>query len=144
MSLYVRIKHRFGPRQMEWFMAAITTLWGAVLLLPTETFAAPAWQFFARLWPEEAWGVLMFLLGIARLAGLFVNGARADVTPWIRVGSAAGGVLLWLLISYGFALTGVVSTWLAVYPVFALAEFINIYRAMHDAGEVHVSTPRSK
>jgi hypothetical protein len=142
MSLYVRIKHRFGPRQMEWFMAVITTLWGAVLLLPNDTFAGSSWQFFARLWPEQAWGVLMFLLGIARLGGLFVNGARPDVTPWIRVVSAGGGVLLWLLICYGFALTGVISTWLAVYPVFALAELVNIYRAMHDAGEAHVSTPR--
>jgi len=137
MNLYVRIQHRFGPRQMEWFMATITSLWGAVLLLPIDTFGGRAWVVFSALAPEPVWGAIMFMLGVARIGGLVVNGARADVTPWIRVVSAGLGFLIWIGISFGFLLTGVISTWLAVYPTFAVAELVNIYRAAHDAGESH-------
>lgn len=141
MSLYVRIRHRFGPRQMEWFMAGITTLWGAVLLLPAETFEGRAWMVFRAIWPESAWGALMLVLGVIRLAGLIVNGARQDVTPWIRAVSAGAGFLIWCLIIFGFALTGVISTWLAIYPAFAVAELVNVYRATYEAGEGHVPRP---
>ena len=68
VGVYIRIKHRFGARILEWFLAAVTTLWGMVLLLPAETFAGRGWIIFRAVAPEEAWGILMFLLGLARLA----------------------------------------------------------------------------
>lgn len=137
VGLWVRITHRFGPRQMEWFMAAITAAWGFVLILPAETFSGPQWIIFGALWPEGAWGGLFLALGLARIAGLIVNGSRKQVTPWIRVVAAFCGLLIWAGITAGFALTGVISTWLAIYPAFAVAELVNIYRAAHDAGEAH-------
>lgn len=135
VGIYVRLQHRFGPRILEWFIASVTLAWGAVLLLPSPTFAGPAWAVLAALLPEEAWGVLIFGLGLTRLGGLFVNGALPRVTPWIRMVAAGVGFLLWVGICFGFALTGIVSTWIAVYPSFAVAELVNIYRASHDAGE---------
>jgi hypothetical protein len=135
MSLYVRIRHRFGPRQMEWFMAGITLAWGLVLLLPIETFNTPTWSMFDKIAPEWGWGGLMAALGFARLAGLLINGSLPVATPWIRVVSAAIGFCIWVLVCFNFAVSGVVSTWLAVYPALALAECVNIYRAAHDVGE---------
>jgi hypothetical protein len=137
VGVYIRIKHRFGPRILEWFVAWVTTLWGAVLLLPAETFKASGWMFFRAVAPEEAWGALMLLLGLGRLAGLLVNGSLPVVTPWIRIVAACCGFVVWVGISFGFALAGIVSTWLAIYPSFAIAELINIYRASQDAGESH-------
>lgn len=135
-GLWIRIQHRFGPRMTEWMLAAITAGWGAVLLLPAQTFDQPTWAGFRAVFGSE-WtlGAVMFLLGMTRIGGLVVNGARKRVTPWIRIVSAGGGLVLFIGITTGYALSGVISTWLAIYPIFALVELLNIYRAAHDVGE---------
>lgn len=134
-ALWIRIQHRFGPRQTEWLMAAITLGWGAVLLLPIESMSTDAWAVMRSILPEFWWGMVFFLLGMARLIGLIINGSRKKITPWIRVVSAGIGFLLWVGISTGFALSGVISTWLATYPLYAVAEIANIIRAGNDVGE---------
>ncbi len=141
MTILVRIKHRFGPRMTEWVLALHTALWGAVLLLPAQTFDAASFDGFRRIFgSEEVLGSVMLFLGVLRIGGLIVNGARKNVTPWIRAVSAGAGFLLFIAISVGYAASGVISTWLAVYPVFAAVELVNIYRAVHDAGEGYAST----
>lgn len=80
--------------------------------------------------------------GILRLVGLIVNGARKEVTPQIRQISAGVGCVIWVGISYGFASSDVVSTWLAIYPLFALGELVNIHRAAHDEGEIRNGSTR--
>lgn len=139
-TIYVRIRHRFGPRLSEWFAAVVTFLWGVVLLLPADTFAGPSWVIFRAIMPEGSWAVLLIILGALRLGGLIVNGARKEVTPWIRVLSAGGGFVIWSGISLGFGLSGVISTGLAVYPAIAVLELFNIHRAAHDVGETHASS----
>lgn len=135
-GIWIRVKHRFGPRMMEWFMALHTIGWGYVLLLPEELFIQPAWAGFRGLFINElAMGWMMTGLGVLRLLGLIVNGARRDVTPLIRQVSAGVGCLIWAGISYCCASSGVVSTWLAIYPLFAVGELVNIHRAAHDQGE---------
>lgn len=134
-ALWVRIKQRFGPRFMEWFIAWVTACWGGVLLLPVQTFVAPQWVIFSAIGPEEWWGAIMLLLGITRIGALIVNGTRKEITPWIRVISAGCGFMIWVLITTIFALTGVISTWLAIYPSLAFAEIVNVIRAARDVGE---------
>lgn len=137
-SIWIRIRHRFGPRMTEWMLATITALWGAVLLLPPATFDGPAFEVFRAIFgSENLLGTLMLFFGMVRIVGLFINGARKQVTPWIRMVSAGFGFMIFVGISTAFALTGSVSTWLAVYPVFAGVELLNFYRAAHDAGESH-------
>jgi hypothetical protein len=77
----------------------------------------------------------MLMLGIARLGGLIVNGARKHVTPRIRRVSAAVGFLIWVGMTCAHAMSGLVGVWLAFYPIFAAVEIINVYRAAHDVGE---------
>ncbi|MDW5315028.1 hypothetical protein [Rhizobium sp. PL01] len=135
-GIWIRVKHRFGPRMMEWFMALHTIGWGYVLLLPEELFIQPAWAGFRGLFINEiAMGWIMTGLGVLRLLGLIINGARKDVTPLIRQVSAGVGCLIWAGITYCYASSGVVSTWLAIYPLFAVGELVNIHRAAHDQGE---------
>jgi len=135
-GVWIRIQHRFGARMTEWILALITFLWGAVLLLPSVTFEQPAWAGFRIIFGnEELLGTLMVILGIMRIVGLVVNGARKKITPWIRVASASVGFMIFVGITAGYSLSGVVSTWLAIYPVFALVEILNMYRASRDAGE---------
>lgn len=139
-GLWIRIQHRFGPRMTEWMLAAITAGWGAVLLLPTETFDQPTWSGFRAIFRDEViLAQVMIFLGLLRIGGLIVNGARKTVTPWIRSVSASFGFLLFVGITYCYMLSGVLSTWLAIYPIFAAVELVNIYRAAHDAGESNVA-----
>lgn len=139
MSVYLRIRHRFGPRLSEWFVALVTFLWGVVLLLPAATFDGPSWVIFRSIMPELGWGALLMILGLLRLGGLVVNGARRNVTPYIRVVSAYAGVVLFLGISAGFFFSGVIGTWIAVYPTIVVLELFNIHRAAHDVGETHAT-----
>lgn len=135
-GIWIRIQHRFGPRMTEWFMAAHTALWGLVMLIPDRIFDQPAWSGFRQIFQnEDVLGWIMVILGFLRLAGLVVNGARKDVTPHIRQISAGIGCVIWVGITYGYASSNVVSTWLAIYPLFAVGELVNIHRAARDQGE---------
>jgi hypothetical protein len=140
-GLWVRILERFGPRMMEWFMAGHMILFGYVLLLPAETFNQPAFWSFRDLVPSEDFlGWFMALVGCVRVIGLVINGARERVTPQIRQISAGIGCIIWSGICYGFASSDVVSTWLAIYPLFALGELVNIHRAARDQGKIRNGT----
>lgn len=135
-GIWIRIQHRFGPRMMEWFMGFHTLMWGLVLLSVEKLFDQPAWSGFRAIFGSEAiLGWLMVILGVLRLIGLVINGARKDVTPLIRQISAGIGCLIWVGISYCYASSNVLSTWLAIYPLFAVGELVNIHRAAHDQGE---------
>lgn len=135
-GIWIRIQHRFGPRLSEWMVAVMAAIWGYVLLLPADTFSGATWGFFVEHGvSENAVGSVMIFFGMLRLIGLIINGALEKVTPIIRVVSAGVGFFLWIGISYSFAQSGVVSTWIAIYPVIAIVEAINIVRASHDTGE---------
>lgn len=135
-GLWIRIQHRFGPRMMEWFMSFHTAMFGLVLLMADDLFAQPAWAGFRSIFgDEEPLGWVMVVLGLLRIGGLVVNGARKNVTPLIRQVSAGIGCLIWFGIVYGFATSGVISTWLAIYPLFGIGELVNIHRAARDQGE---------
>jgi hypothetical protein len=146
-GIWIRIQHRFGPRMTEWFMAGHMVLFGYVLLLPAQTFNQPAFAAFRALpgfgySSEDAMGCGMLLIGALRIAGLIVNGAREKVTPQIRQISAGIGFAIWAGISYGFFSSDVISTWFAIYPLFAVCELVNIHRAAHDDGEIRNGTAR--
>lgn len=139
-GIWIRIQHRFGPRMTEWIWAVIMTAWGFSLLLPDPVFEQRAFAFFATFFDEDTLGWLMVFVGLLRLFGLVINGARKTVTPWIRIFSAGVGFLIFVGINYCFASSGVISTWIAIYPMLALVELLNAYRAAHDAGENYAVT----
>ncbi|MDR3473309.1 MAG: hypothetical protein P4M09_16745 [Devosia sp.] len=132
-SLYVRISHRFHSRRTEWTAGVQSVIWGLVLLAPGNVFDFPAFIIFRGLIDERLMGWGMVGLGVLRLIGLIVNGARKEVTPWIRVGTAFLGCGVFTSISMGLAASGVWSTWLAAWPVLAVTELFNIHGAMRDA-----------
>lgn len=124
-------------------MSGHISLFGLVLLIAPDVFLQPTWTGFANLFPwlppstVQYWmGLMMLIVGVIRFGGLIVNGARKHVTPRIRQVSAAVGCLIWFGIVYGFASSDVLSTWLAIYPLFGLNEMVNIHRAARDEGEV--------
>lgn len=134
-GIWIRIQHRFGARMMEWFYAGHVFLFGVAMLIFPEIYNQPSAQGFAAVMSQSTFGLLMCVLGLARFGGLIVNGAKRHITPWIRVFSAACGFIIFLLLCLGFAASGVGSTWLAIYPLFAIGELVNMHRAARDAGE---------
>jgi hypothetical protein len=137
-GIWIRIQHRFRTRMTEWLLAVITALWGLVILLPGEAFDQPAFSGFRAIFGnEEILGSGMVILGLLRIGGLIVNGARKNVTPHIRMFSAGCGCLIFFGISYCYMLSGIVAPWIAIYPPFVLCELVNAYRAAHDVGESH-------
>lgn len=135
-GVWIRIQHRFGPRMMEWFYSAHMIGWGVVLLLPSQTFNQPSFWSFRELVPsEEFLGWVMLIVGCLRILGLVINGARKHYTPQIRQLSAAIGCFIWAGLSYGFASSDVVSTWISIYPIFVIGELVNINRAARDQGK---------
>jgi hypothetical protein len=80
---------------------------------------------------EDILGALFIAIGAMRLGGLIVNGARKEVTPWIRAVSASVGFLVYLFGAINF---GLIHIWsLSLWMGAAVAELVNIYRATHDA-----------
>ena len=76
-GLWIRIQHRFGPRLPEWMLATIAAGWGAIMLLPADTFSLPSYAGFRQLFGSElALGLTMLFVGLACIVGLIINGAR--------------------------------------------------------------------
>lgn len=137
-GIWIRVSHRFRTRMTEWMLAAITALWGIIVLLPGNAFDQPDFAGFRNVFGNEVLlGSGMLILGIFRIFGLIVNGARKNVTPHIRMVSAGFGCAIFFGISYCYMLSGVLSTWIAIYPVFIIGEMTNLYRAAHDVGEAN-------
>ena len=136
MTVYLKRQPQFIERVAEWMISVQMAMWGGVLLLPQDTFStSPAFRILALFVSETTLGSLLVVLGVARIVGLVVNGHRKKVTPWVRLVSAAGGFFVFTGISAAFAMSGTISTWIAIYPVIAAVEIVNIYRSAHDAGQ---------
>ena len=131
--LHIRLQHQFRLRRTEWVAAVQMLLWGMVLLLPNEVFASPSFALFSSFADETTWGVVAFVLGVLRLTGLIVNGARRKVTPWVRLLTALAGCGFFTAVTLCFAASGNMSTWLAAWPVAAVVEVFNIYDTARDA-----------
>lgn len=135
-GLWVSIQHRFGPRRLEWAMSLLMVTIGLSKFWD-DSFSDPAWEVFRKAFGHEEYlGTVMITLGISRLGGLIVNGARKKVTPKIRQYSAMGSAFVWAGMSYCFWQSGVFSGWEAIYPFFFLFELDNIQQAARD--EEHV------
>ncbi len=138
VGLWIRIQHRFGPRFSEWVMSGHMVGTAFVFLYVDDLFSREAYTMFIQLFRDEQYvGWVLFVLGLSRVIGLVVNGARPNVTPAIRQISAGIGFMIWLGVSYCFWKSGVMGLWLSTYPVFAVTELVNFYRAAHDHGEVN-------
>jgi hypothetical protein len=135
-GIWIRIQHRFRTRRTEWLLAAITALLGFVTLLPGRLFDFPGYSGFRQIFGNEILlGIGLTALGVLRIVGLIVNGARKNVTPHIRMVSAGCGCLIFAGITYCFALSGLGGFWVVIYPMFVVTEMANVYSAGHDVGE---------
>ena len=128
--LYVRFKDamsdRLGPRLMEWEHSCFLMIFGLLLMQPvTSMWTIPN---------EDAWGAVIFALGLVRIASLIVNGIRRRETSWARAISAIVSSAVFMLIGVGYFTSGGSFAAAALFPIVALFELANYARAMRDVG----------
>lgn len=137
-GIALRVAHRFQQRFVEWLAAVQIMLAGVVLLHEGDTFAfSDISNTFSKYATEDQWGLFLFGVGAIRLLGLIVNGARQDITPWIR---AIGAVIGFF--TFGFFNFACFSAWwatatpslgLAIYGPSMVAEIASFYYSLRDA-----------
>jgi len=128
------MKKYFRTRAIEWMLALVTLLWGIILLSPGTQFNSAAYRELSAWADETVWGWFCLILGLARLLALFVNGALR-YSPIIRSSIAGVSFNFWIAVSLGFW-DGGATTALAVYPMFALFDFLLACLIGIEAGQV--------
>lgn len=138
-GIVLRVVHRAQQRFVEWLAGFQTMLLGLIFMHDGDTFATSRnFQFFQRIASEDKWAIALFLLGAIRVAGLIVNGARQDITPWIRAAGAFVGFMIFFGFTYGFALSwlstnGPPAIGMAMFGPAAVAELAAIIYSVRDA-----------
>lgn len=136
-GIIVRVAHRAQQRLVEWTASFQIMGYGILLLQNGDTFSNFNYILFRSIAQEDTWGVAMFLIGSARVCGLIINGARQDITPWIRAIGAFVGFFVFLILSMSL-----IAPWLAGNPPAAglamfvpaaVAELAAIYYSVQDA-----------
>lgn len=127
-------------RLSEWHCSLSTMVFGVVLLLPVSMYdtGGAVWNGFKTWISEPNLGMSMFLLGIARVTILGVNGFWRP-TYYLRAVGSAVSMAVWLTVSLGFLSGGYIGTWAAVYPVFVIVSAVNVFQALEDAKHMEIS-----
>lgn len=119
--------HSLKPsRLMEWEHATFLLVFGIVLTQPGKILWLVEY--------EEPLGMLIMGLGMARLAGLIVNGYRQRVTAWMRALSSIVSSVIFVMVGVAYLWAGRIGLESAIFPVIGLFELFNYSRAMRDVG----------
>lgn len=138
-GLWIRVGNRFTPRALEWMLSWIMFGWGLSLALWPSSFNGESWVIFKSIYPPVTWGFIFMATGSVALIALFINGAKKEITPWFRMGSAFMRLCIWAGIWTAFFFSYNPGPWVFVYSTFFIAEWHNLYKAAYDAGAANAS-----
>ena len=130
----------FVPRRIEWLFASIVFLLGWKLLQPENTFAsAPAtYRLLAELTDETRWGWILFAIGGARLAALFLNGTWSPFAPFSPLTRSVTAFLtagVWFSFALGIYLGNSAGTGAVVYGMMFVFEVVVAWEIATEAGQ---------
>lgn len=139
MMLIVSLKQHFPARWPEWFMAGMSFMWGAYIILHPEVFTQSATRqvlsglagMAGEFPPAALWGLSNVILGMVRGGALLVNGAYTR-TPMIRLGMSFASAFIWTQVCVGLLKTGVPNTGIVVYAGLVVMDIVSAYRAATD------------
>jgi hypothetical protein len=122
----------FRVRALEWGLSAVLVSSGAIMFDSYRTLDAPLFSQL-RVWGDDYfWGTVFLVVGIARLAALYVNGSWVP-SPWVRMITAVFSAIIWSLITLGLFAQNNAYLLLAIFPWFVLADIYSVGRAAADA-----------
>lgn len=131
-AMIVKLQGHFQSRISEWLLSAILLSWGiACWAASPELWRYVAGNTLLQHFGQEVWGAYAVLLGSARLAALFINGA-VQRSPHLRSAGAFLSVFLWLQLTFG-VFTGQAGIAISIYPWLLVTDIYNVLRASRDA-----------
>jgi len=90
-----------------------------------------AWSGLKTVAAQPTWGLILLVMGLARIVALYING-RHRRTPVVRLVASFFSAFVITQISLGMWNSGVPSTDLVVYPILVLADVYSAFRASAD------------
>lgn len=127
------VKNAIIARLSEWMLAVSLAMMGVVLTLPGHSLYSFA--FIRTYIPDVQLGQLFIAGGVIRVTVLACNGLWAPPMYLARAWMALSSSLVWMLLTIGSSSSGLVGVWLATFPVFAVFDAINYFRALADAAD---------
>ncbi|MEQ5872921.1 hypothetical protein J4E08_24085 [Sagittula sp. NFXS13] len=119
-------------RNLEWFMVAVSTLFGAWQLLPFDAMITPAYETVTDWAQETVWGALFLVLGVIHGGALGING-RVWWSPLVRFVAVSLGAMVYALFSAAFAAAYFGSTAVPIYALFSAGMIACAIVAARDA-----------
>jgi len=144
VGIWMRITHRFGPRRSEWLASILSYGFGTQLILTPDIMEGPQWVLFKSIMSPASWGTFLALNGAICLAALFVNGARPNITPKIRMVASALRLFIWAGMWLVFAFGGYIGLWITLYTALFAFEWSNLIEASKDTGQAYANARISR
>jgi hypothetical protein len=127
--------HHFQARFAEWMNTVVLIGFGTYLILHPGMFDDPRvsalWVGLKAAAPQETWGLMSLLIGMARGGALWING-RHTRTPMVRLIACFFSAFILTQIVLGLWKAGVPNTGVIIYPVLILADLYSAFRASSD------------
>lgn len=127
--------HHFQARFAEWQNAIVLFGFGCYLILHPGMFEDPRvaalWSGLKAAAPQQAWGLICVLVGVARIGALWINGKHKR-TPMVRLVASFFSAFVLTQIVLGLWNAGVPNTGLILYAVLILADLYSAFRASSD------------
>lgn len=125
----------FQVRFSEWFGATCLFAWGVYLTLHPEMMTNPkngeVFHGMLDIMPQPSWGLAGTIVGMARLAALYVNGHHTR-TPTIRLATSFVSALVWTQVLVGFYKSGFANPGIVLYTCLIAADIYSAFRASGD------------
>ncbi len=93
---------RVSDRRLEWFLAALTIVWSAPLIVGASLLDAAATDALSGIMAPELWGKTGSALGAAHLLALYLNGGKGW-TPHVRLAVTALGAAFFAFLAAAIA-----------------------------------------
>lgn len=132
MIILKKLHSEFPNRVVEWGIAYMLATWGAILLLtPGHFFVVPVYSGWAAIAPQNVWGGAAFVVGLVRIAALYVNGAHSR-SPVVRTVAGFGSMFIWFFAFIGLFYSPWITTGLGIYFWLMMGDAYAIYVSAGD------------
>lgn len=129
----VSLREHFRVRVTDWLLSAILFSWGFSLFWTRpEVWSLPTFSGLAQLADQYVWATACTIVGLIRLAALFVNGTMQR-SPHARAICAFLSCFVWFQLTLALILADWRGPGIGIFPWFLMADAFNANRAAGDA-----------
>jgi hypothetical protein len=130
--ILVRFSETWPYRRAEWLLAVVTLSIGIVYAFDSPLFELPNYATMRRVMPQSWWATWALLVGVVRLAALYINGAWRP-SPHFRAAGSFLSCFLWGTLFLGAASAPFYGVTVAIWPWFLLFDAFAFLDSLKDA-----------